>query len=189
MKIYTRVGDKGTTGLFTGTKVSKADLRVKAYGEVDELNCFLGLIRSALGQEKALPELDRQLGVLQEELFELGADLATPGPGASEQGKKAPRISSDCVERLEKEIDQYALELPELRQFILPGGARVGALLHVARSVCRRAERQVVEAAGKEKITPEAIRYLNRLSDWLFTAARWANKKLGQTEQKWRATQ
>ena len=170
-RIYTRTGDKGRTRLASGAPVSKADRRVEAYGAVDETNACLGLVRLHTGDQ---PELDAILGRAQNELFDLGADLATPGdkPGAL-------RIVQSQVERLEREIDLLNGDLAPLSSFILPGGSPAAAALHLARTVCRRAEREVVrlvELEG-ERVEEPALRYLNRLSDLLFVASRWANDK------------
>jgi cob(I)alamin adenosyltransferase len=168
-RIYTRAGDGGRTRLATGEPVSKASLRVAAYGEVDEANCALGLARLHTAGDAAL---DPILARIQNELFDLGADLATPGPG---QG--ALRIVAAQVERLEREIDDLIGELSPLTSFVLPGGSPASAGLHLARTTCRRAERAAVALAetAPEDVSQEALRYLNRLSDLLFVAARFAN--------------
>jgi cob(I)alamin adenosyltransferase len=171
-RIYTRTGDKGTTALATGERRPKYDLRITAYGTVDETNACLGLARL----HTAGSELDAMLGRIQNDLFDLGADLATP-----ETGKPLPyeplRITEAQVERLEREIDSLNEHLQPLRSFILPGGSPAAAALHLARTVCRRAERLVVELAAdpQEKVSPAAVKFLNRLSDFLFVAARSAN--------------
>lgn len=181
MKIYTRTGDEGSTGLFGGDRVSKAHPRIEAYGTVDETNSFLGLARAHLGGSDTLRDLDALLARLQGELFEAGADLATPS------GARAvvPRITARHVETLESEIDRYEERLPPLKHFILPGGTPAGAALHVARTVCRRAERLVVDAAGSEAINDQVGVYLNRLSDLLFVLARYANQEGGVAETPW----
>ncbi len=170
-RIYTRTGDKGLTRLVSGAPVSKADQRVEAYGAVDETNACLGLVRLHTGDALVL---DAILGRAQNELFDLGADLATPGdtPGAL-------RIVQSQVDRLEQEIDQLNGELAPLSSFVLPGGSPAAAALHLARTVCRRAEREVVRLAAidGERVEEPALRYLNRLSDLLFVASRWANAK------------
>lgn len=169
-KIYTRVGDGGETRLVSGDQVSKADPRVAAYGDVDELNAVIGLARlSTIGDAT----LDTILARVQNDLFDLGADLATPGGGKFE----ALRIVSSQVDRLETEIDAMNSHLSDLTSFILPGGSPASAALHLARTVCRRAERRTVEFLDKNGGDPhrEALRYLNRLSDLLFVAARHAN--------------
>ncbi len=173
-RIYTRTGDGGTTALATGARRPKHDLRVAAYGTVDETNACLGLARL----HTAAHEVDPMLGRIQNDLFDLGADLATP-----ETGKPLPyesvRIVDAQVERLEREIDGLNGHLASLRSFVLPGGTPAAAALHLARTVCRRAERLVVELAGRpdEPVSPAAVKYLNRLSDFLFVAARYANDK------------
>ena len=178
MKIYTRTGDKGQTGLFGGSRVSKCDLRVEAYGEVDELNCAIGAARASLGQEHA--GLDEALARVQDECFIVGAILATPGG----KSKDMP-LPADAVKRLENEIDAWDDELEPLKAFILPGGATAGAMLHLARAISRRAERKAVELFSSEAVPAEVIVYLNRLSDWLFTTARWANLRSNRAETKW----
>ena len=174
-RIYTRTGDKGTTGLASGERRKKHDLRVEAYGTVDETNACLGLAR--LHTEG---EVDAMLSRIQNELFDLGADLATP-----ETEKPLPyeplRILDTQVERLEREIDRLNEALSPLRSFVLPGGSPAAAALHLARTVCRRAERLVVALAEKpgEAVSPAAIKYLNRLSDFLFVASRFVNDRGG----------
>ena len=174
-RIYTRAGDAGRTRLASGAPVMKFDLRVTAYGEVDETNACIGLARLHTG---ANPVLDAMLARIQNDLFDLGADLATPDRGETERAA-ALRILDGQVERLEREIDQLNAELSALTSFILPGGSPAAAALHLARTVCRRAERAAVELAQAEGETvgAPALKYLNRLSDLLFVAARWANDK------------
>jgi cob(I)alamin adenosyltransferase len=180
-RIYTRTGDAGTTRLATGAPVSKADLRVEAYGAVDETNACLGLARTGLVDD---PELDAMLARIQNELFDLGADLSTP-PKADEAPGAALRVSEAQVARLEAEIDTLNDGLPPLKSFVLPGGAPAAAALHLARTVCRRAEREAVRLVeAGEPVNGPAMRYLNRLSDFLFVAARWANGR-GQAEVFW----
>jgi cob(I)alamin adenosyltransferase len=178
-KIYTRRGDDGTTGLFGGPRVHKHDLRVSAYGDVDELNSALGVAR------EELPEGDLRalLDSLQSELFTLGAQLATPDAEAAP--KEVPRIGTQHVERLEKEIDRLTEELPPMKNFILPGGSRAGAALHLCRTVCRRAEREAVELSECAQVPPEVLAYLNRLSDLLFVMARAVNHRAGAAEPEW----
>lgn len=170
-RIYTRTGDKGSTRLATGEPVSKASLRVEAYGGVDETNACIGLARL-----HAEAELDAILSRIQNDLFDLGADLATPD---SKDLKFEPlRILDSQVERLEQEIDRLNGELSPLNSFILPAGNACAAHLHLARTVCRRAERTLVALIEHdEKVSAAALKYLNRLSDLLFVAARWANGK------------
>jgi cob(I)alamin adenosyltransferase len=178
VKIYTRTGDAGETSLFGGTRVSKADSRVDAYGDVDELNAWLGLARAA-GLD---PDLDQPLVRIQQDLFALGAQLADPGERIAERVVKASLTDGD-VGRLESLIDRLEAELPPLRRFILAGGAQAGAALHVARTVCRRAERRMVSLTP----APDAvlIKYVNRLSDLLFVLARVANHRAGVPEIEW----
>ncbi|QLH73681.1 cob(I)yrinic acid a,c-diamide adenosyltransferase [Rhodopseudomonas palustris] len=170
-RIYTRTGDDGTTALGSGERRPKSDPRIAAYGTVDETNAALGVVRLHLSE---LPELDAMIGRIQNDLFDLGADLAVP----EREGKaERLRVLSSQVERLERDIDQLNESLAPLTSFVLPGGKPAAAYLHVARTICRRAERAMVELAAKpdEKITPAAVQYVNRLSDFLFVAARTVN--------------
>lgn len=179
-KIYTRGGDKGDTALGNGARVPKDDARVTAYGTVDELNAALGVVRLYTSDET-----DKALARIQNDLFDLGADLCTPGHENDAEAKHPPlRVSDAQVERLEAEIDVMNAELQPLRSFVLPGGSKLSAHLHVARTVARRAEREVVTLAGVESVNPAAIRYLNRLSDWFFVAARMANSS-GKSDVLW----
>ena len=182
MKIYTRTGDAGTTGLFGGGRVSKAHPRIEAYGTVDETNSQIGVVRAFLRGQPGQDVLDPLLHRLQSDLFELGADLATP------QGARpvVQRIGTDHVGALENEIDRFEADLPPLRAFILPAGTPAAAALHVARTVCRRAERLAVEARAVEALNDGAIVYLNRLSDLLFVLARWTNHQAGEPDVEWR---
>lgn len=182
MKIYTRTGDQGETTLLGGARVPKAHLRIETYGTVDELNSALGLVRSFRLDDGIDALLDR----VQSELLQLGADLATP---LGVEVKGVVRIADGQVGALEREIDGFDSELPALRQFILPGGTPAGAALHLARTICRRAERLTVQCATQEDCNPTALRYLNRLSDWLFTLARLVNHRAGRAEPLWRAPQ
>jgi cob(I)alamin adenosyltransferase len=169
-RIYTRGGDKGETSLGDGSRVPKHDLRVAAYGTVDETNGVIGVARlHTQGQADAM------LGRIQNDLFDLGADLCTPEGGRKAEG--ALRIVDAQVERLEREIDTLNAELEPLQSFILPGGTAASAYLHLARTVARRAERVICDLAEKEQVNPAAIRYINRLSDHLFVLARWENEK------------
>ena len=178
MKLYTRTGDAGETSLFDGTRVSKADSRVDAYGEVDELNAWLGYVRAS-----GLPDdLDEALEAIQRDLFALGAMLADPSHKIAERVDKA-RLGDDDVTRLEALIDRCESEVPPLRRFIMAGGAPVGAALHVARTVCRRAERRIVSLQPAPD--PLAVRYVNRLSDLLFAMARTLNHRVGAPETEW----
>ncbi len=180
MRIYTKTGDNGETSLFRGGRVGKEDVRVEAYGQVDELNATLGLARAA-----RLPSaLDEAIARVQSELFDLGADLATP---LAQDGIATTRLTTEATIRLEKEIDRWQETLPPLRQFILPGGAMSSAALHVSRTVCRRAERAVVRLSRQQEISPNVLPYLNRLSDWLFVAARLANKAAGIADTAWQS--
>ena len=172
-RVYTKSGDAGETSLVDGSRVSKADLRVAAYGDVDELNSWLGLARVDLADR----QLDEALEQIQNELFTVGADLASP------LAVEVPRIQDEQIAEVEKLIDQLLEELEPLREFILPGGAKSGATLHLARTVARRAERSVVALAASAEINEGVIRYLNRLSDLLFVMARVANKREGVKEQ------
>ncbi|MBI1765805.1 MAG: cob(I)yrinic acid a,c-diamide adenosyltransferase [Acidobacteria bacterium] len=171
-RVYTKSGDQGDTSLVDGSRVSKADLRVASYGDVDELNSVLGLARVGLTDA----QLDAVLGRIQNELFVLGADLASPAHIA------VPRVNEALVVALEHDIDLLNAELEPLREFVLPGGNQLAATLHLARTVARRAERTVVALATGTEITDAAIRYLNRLSDLLFVMARVANKRSGTAE-------
>ncbi|MGO8737891.1 cob(I)yrinic acid a,c-diamide adenosyltransferase [Rhodoblastus sp.] len=171
-KIYTRTGDDGSTGLADGERRAKCDARVEAYGDVDETNSAIGLARLAAA---ALPELDAMLERIQNDLFDLGADLATP-PSEKPLGYEPLRIAATQVVRLEQEIDALNARLSPLRSFVLPGGAPAAAALHLARAISRRAERRMVAlAASGESVGEPALHYINRLSDFLFVAARIAN--------------
>ena len=178
MKLYTRTGDAGETSLFGGTRARKDDPRVDAYGEVDELNAWLGLARAS----SIDAELATELQQLQRDLFALGAQLADPADKIAARVTKAALVDND-VARLERLIDKMEDELPPLRRFILAGGAPAGAALHVARTVCRRAERRIV--ALDPPVDPVLLRYVNRLSDLLFVLARVANHRAGAPEIEW----
>jgi cob(I)alamin adenosyltransferase len=173
-KVYTKTGDKGETSLVGGQRVGKDSPRVDAYGDVDEVNSLLGFVRSHLQDA----EIDRILAIIQNRLFIVGADLASP------MDVQAPRIGPDDSLWLEETIDRYNRQIPPLKEFVLPGGAPAGALLHLARTVARRAERKVVRVAKKEPINGELIVYLNRLSDLLFVLARVVNQRAGVVEQQ-----
>jgi cob(I)alamin adenosyltransferase len=182
-RIYTRSGDAGTTRLATGQTVSKTDLRVETYGSVDETNACLGLARV---HTSGAGEFDAMLGRLQNELFDLGADLAQPAKAGEAEGSTL-RILDSQVARLEAEIDALNAELPPLASFVLPGGTPAAAALHLARTVCRRAEREAVRLVeAGEPVSGPALRYLNRLSDLLFVAARHANDR-GAAEVFWKS--
>ncbi len=178
MKIYTRTGDTGDTSLFDGTRVRKSEPRVEAYGDVDELNACLGLARASGADHEIADELVR----LQRDLFALGAQLADPGEKIAARVTKAA-LGDDDVARLEQLIDRYEAELPALRRFILAGGSPAGAALHVARAVCRRAERRMV--ALEPAVDAVLVRYVNRLSDLLFVLARAVNHRSGAVETEW----
>ena len=181
MKIYTRTGDTGETSLYGGGRVKKADSRVEAYGEVDELNAWIGLARASAALD---PDLDEALLRIQRDLFALGAQLADPAATVAARVAKAV-IGDEDVARLEQFIDRLETELPPLRQFILAGGTPAGAMLHLARTVCRRAERRVTGLASTVELDPRVIEYLNRLSDFLFVLARLNNHRQGQQEIPW----
>jgi len=179
-KVYTRTGDKGTTRLVGGTEVGKDHPRIEAYGTVDELNAVLGMVRS-----HPLPDrLQEQLATAQDDLFNVGTDLATP---EANRWEGMHRVGDAEVDRVEGWIDSLNDELEPLTEFILPGGGPAGATLHLARTVCRRAERRVVDLHSlTPEQTPGPLRYLNRLSDYLFVASRWVAKETGQPETMWR---
>lgn len=182
-RIYTRTGDDGTTALGTGARVRKDNLRVAAYGTVDETNAAIGLARVHLGA--GVPTVDDKLARIQNDLFDLGADLCVP-----DRGEKLPyeplRIAASQVQRLESEIDEMNAELKPLRSFVLPGGMPGAAALHVARTICRRAERLMVELAAEpdEPVSDAALQYVNRLSDFLFVASRYVNDR-GKSDVLW----
>lgn len=183
-RIYTRTGDSGETGLFGGQRVSKDDPRVEAYGTVDELNSLLGLARSWMEWS----DLADLLVQIQSDLFTLGADLATPEEADTTRGPvTVMRIAAERVEALESEIDRLEAELSPLTQFILPSGVPAAGYLHLARSVCRRAERRCVTLAHNAPFNPEILRYLNRLSDLLFVMARTVNRRRGVEDVTWRS--
>lgn len=183
-RIYTRGGDAGETSLVGGQRLPKDDLRIQAYGTIDELNAFMGLARISCeeAQTTRLGELASVLRRIQHELFNLGSILATR---PEDVHPKQPRITDAEVRQLEREIDAMNAGLSPLRSFVLPGGTRLSAELHVARTVCRRAERLLVTLARNEAVPSEAIRYLNRLSDALFVWSRWVNHVLGVPETVW----
>jgi len=180
MKIYTRTGDAGGTGLFGGTRVSKADARVAAYGDVDELNACLGTVQAQGDLGGDIAGLIEQL---QKDLFAIGARLADPAEKIADRVTKVAVTDAD-IRRLEDWIDRLEAELPPLRRFILPGGNRAGALLHFSRTVCRRAERAIV-ALGTDHVEAHLLAYVNRLSDLLFVVARVVNHRAGQPEVEW----
>ncbi len=178
MKIYTKTGDDGTTGLFSGGRVTKHHLRVEAYGTVDELNSYLGVARASQPSEKT----DNYLETIQNHLFRLGADLATPIDAKADW---LVRITEEEIQWLEDSIDSLNENLPELKHFVLPGGVPVAAHVQVARTICRRAERLVVALAESEAINVASRIYLNRLSDCLFVLARHENHQHKEPETKW----
>jgi cob(I)alamin adenosyltransferase len=177
MKIYTKTGDEGETGLFGGGRVRKDDLRIEAYGSIDELNALLGAARA----DSPPAELDAPLARIQSQLFDFGAELATPDA----DNHHLATLGEPHIRELEREIDAWEAQLAPLRQFILPGGIPLAAQLHVARTVCRRAERRLMTFAARTPVRAELVRYLNRLSDWLFVAARRANQLADQADVPW----
>jgi cob(I)alamin adenosyltransferase len=179
VRIYTKTGDEGETSFFDNSRVSKADARVDAYGEVDELNACLGAARAAGADD----DLSNVLEMIQRELFAIGATLADPSARIAARVAKAA-VGASQIERLEETIDRLEGELAPLTRFILPGGGTAGAMLHLARTVCRRAERRVV-GLGPDAVEPRVIVYLNRLSDLLFVMARAANHRAGVPETEW----
>jgi cob(I)alamin adenosyltransferase len=182
VKIYTRTGDAGETGLFDGSRVSKHAPRVEAYGEVDELNAILGMALSFIRQDE---ELRACLLDIQRDLFVVGAHLADPSARVeAKRGDKA-RLTEEKTAQLESWIDRFEEQLPPLRQFILPGGSKGGATLHLARTVCRRAERRIVALGQEVEVSPVIIAYMNRLSDFLFVAARVENQRRDRPEIPW----
>jgi cob(I)alamin adenosyltransferase len=180
VKVYTRRGDAGETDLFGGGRVPKDHLRVEAYGAVDELNAALGVAAAASGHA----DVRTLLAELQSRLFDLGAELAAPDPARrAKSALRGPR--AEHVAELERRIDGFEAELPPLRRFVLPGGTAASAALHLARTVCRRAERRAVALARTESVEPLAIRFLNRLSDLLFVLARLENRRAGLPDVEW----
>ena len=186
MKIYTKTGDDGTTGLVGGSRVNKSDRRLDCYGSVDELNACLGLA-AVEGTPPDWPPLGGMLREIQNDLFVIGSHLATPDE--SPHKASLPPLDEAMVTRLEMQIDAAEAELPPLRNFILPGGTEAAARLHLARTVCRRAERQLVAYAGDRPMPAVVLTYLNRLSDWLFVHARRANHFAGVADVLWSSRQ
>ena len=182
-KIYTRTGDAGTTALGSGERVPKHSARIAAYGTVDETNALIGVARIHVRDKHV--DVDAMLGRVQNDLFDLGADLTMPERGVA-PGRERLRVSEAQVKRLEDEIDAMNGELNPLRSFVLPGGSAAAATLHVARTVCRRAERTMVELAGQpgESVSTAALKYINRLSDLLFVASRYVNDR-GKGDVLW----
>jgi len=185
-RVYTRTGDGGETALVGGRRVAKDAPRIEAYGTVDELNAILGLARvfneERLGEGEGHRWLDEVLRQLQNELFDLGSELATPEDAAYEG---MHRVGEAEVTRLEQLIDHCQAELKPLKSFTLPGGGRIGAFLHQARTVCRRAEREILRLSRVETVAPGPLRYVNRLSDLLFVLSRWVARRLGEKEYLW----
>jgi cob(I)alamin adenosyltransferase len=180
-RIYTRTGDEGTTGLFGGGRVEKSHARVDAYGEVDELNAFVGAVLVTPIDAWLTERLTR----VQSDLFAIGAHLATPSATDGRRRPQLPELPAERIDAMEQWMDEASEALAPLRAFILPGGTAAAAALHVARTVCRRAERRVVALCATEDIAPEVVRYLNRLSDFLFVAARRANHLANVTDTPW----
>ena len=178
MKIYTKMGDSGETGLYGGSRVSKDNLRIQAYGTLDELNTVLGL---ALSDDRGATGLRGKLNRIQSELFQLGAELATP----ADKVVKGAKISQKEITAMEVEIDEMESHLAPLKAFILPGGSRLASLLHLARAVSRRAEREMVTLNATEKLRSEVLQYVNRLSDYLFVCARFANHQEKIADVPW----
>lgn len=188
MKIYTKTGDKGETALYGGTRVSKASARVESYGTIDELNAFIGLAKSEISDEKMLSQLKK----IQFDLFTIGSESATPADKmflANGNSRLPLIISEKEIEELEKWMDEMDEHLEPLQFFILPGGGKAATSLHVARTVCRRAERALVFLNETEEVRPELIKYLNRLSDYLFVLARYVSKLNQEGEEYWNPSQ
>ena len=185
-RIYTRACDAGQTGLVGGQRVGKDSLRIWCFGDLDECSCAIGAARNALRTDGAVEEreaaLDAWLGWTQDMLFNLGSDLATPPANRSDT---MPRIAESDVAALERAIDAVSVGLPALDAFIHPGGSQAGAWLHLARAICRRAERHIVAMANVETVEPVVLKYVNRLSDALFEWARWINYARGAVEARW----
>lgn len=184
MKIYTKTGDKGETALYGGTRVSKASARVESYGTIDELNSFIGVAKSEIKDEKVLNQLKK----IQFDLFTVGSESATPTDKltlANGKSRLALMISDTEIEELENWMDEMEKDLAPLQYFILPGGGKSATSLHVCRTVCRRAERSLVLLNDTEEVRAELIKYLNRLSDYLFVLARYVSKLNGETEEYW----
>lgn len=181
-RIYTRGGDEGKTSLVGGQRVAKNSLRIDCYGTVDELNAFIGMARVSSLERAECAALEPILLRVQHELFNLGSILATK---PEDIHPKQPRVTAAEVEQLEREIDHFNEPLPPLRSFVLPGGCRINTELHACRTICRRAERIAVALAHQEEVPPEAIQYLNRLSDALFVWSRWVCHALGLPESVW----
>ena len=187
MKIYTRTGDDGTTGLFGGGRVRKSDPRIECYGTIDELNAAMGLAAAAVEREAGSPaayDMRDSLRQIQHELFNIGSHLATPPESPS--AAKLPPLEESMVGRLEMQMDEADQQLPRLRQFILPAGDEAACRLHLARTICRRAERRIVAFAMDRPVAAVIVTYLNRLGDWLFVMARLANQRAGVEDVPWK---
>lgn len=185
MKIYTKTGDKGQTSLFTGKRVPKNDLFIQALGDVDECNSSLGVAISLIQNNPELAKTKNQLETIQHTLFDVGAAIATPQTEAIESKIEKTRFDEKDALILEEWIDEMELELPKLKEFILPGGSPCGSTLHLARSICRRAERTVLPLHEKKDVSSNVVIYLNRLSDYLFVTSRFVNFKLNLPETPW----
>lgn len=185
MKIYTRTGDKGETSLFTGQRVPKNDPLIEAIGTIDECNSCIGAALSFLGSQAQWKPTREQLEIIQHALFDVGAAMATPRSSATESKVEKTRFDHDATELLEKWIDAMQAKLPELHAFILPGGHSCGALLHLARSICRRAERLTVPIEHRADVSKHVLMYLNRLSDYLFVVSRYVNHLANAPETEW----
>jgi len=185
MKIYTKTGDKGETSLFTGQRVPKTDPFIEALGTVDECNSALGTAISFLPESSEIASVREQLEIIQHALFDVGAALATPRTRAATNKLEKTRFDREEIEQLEKWIDKMEAELPPLHAFILPGGHPAGAALHLARSMCRRAERRVLPLYQEADVTDTVLIYLNRLSDYLFSVSRYVNFLVKRPETKW----
>lgn len=186
MKVYTKTGDKGETGLVGGTRISKADLRLETYGEVDELNSFIGAIHSSLKYEKIDLPGSELIEFIQNALFNLGSQLACES--SSWETYKLPKIKNEGILKLESAMDEFDKELEPLKNFILPNGSMAASSCHIARAVCRRAERRLVQFSKQSptEVPENAIQFINRLSDFLFVYSRFINLKLGEKETIWR---
>ncbi len=185
MKIYTKTGDKGQTSLYTGKRLAKNDPFIEAIGAVDECNSSLGIAISLMQDAPLLKKIEEQLSIIQHTLFDVGAAIATPRTEATDSKIEKTRFGAEDSKMLENWIDAMDHELPKLTAFILPGGHPCGATLHLARSICRRAERAVVPLNNQADVSDHVLIYLNRLSDYLFVASRYVNFKLSLPETKW----
>lgn len=186
MKIYTRTGDKGETSLFTGQRIAKSDPIFDAIGTVDECNSAIGIALAMMPHEKKYEKTTDQLHIVQHALFDLGAALATPRTSANTKKIEKTRFDAEEISLLEKWMDDMDTSLPPLDTFILPGGSPCGAVLHLARSICRRAERHVIPLKHRGDVSAQILQYLNRLSDYFFMASRYVNFLAGSQETKWK---